>query len=62
MGGGRGDGADRPSEVPGIDIGAFGVADNVEDYEERLADLHAERTAYLEAFDDLADDVVDAVY
>ena len=51
-----------PSEVPGIDIGAFGVADNVEDYESRLADLRAERRAYLEAFDDLSDDVVDAVY
>jgi len=51
-----------PSEVPGIDIGAFGVADNVPDYEARLADLRAERRAYLESFEDLADDVVDAVY
>jgi phosphoenolpyruvate carboxykinase (ATP) len=51
-----------PSDVPGIDIGAFDVADNVPDYEARLADLRAERRAYLKAFDDLADDVVDAVY
>jgi phosphoenolpyruvate carboxykinase (ATP) len=51
-----------PGEVPGIDIGSFRVADNVDEYESRLAALREERRAYLETFDDLSDDVVDAVY
>ena len=51
-----------PSEVPGIDIGAFGVAENVSGYEGRLADLREERRAYLAAFEDLDSDVLDAVY
>lgn len=51
-----------PSEVPGIDIDAFGVAENVEGYEGRLAALREERRAYLAAFGDLDSDVLDAVY
>lgn len=51
-----------PSHVPELDIGAFRVSENLPEYEDRLADLRAERRAYLAAFDDLDGDVVDSVY
>jgi phosphoenolpyruvate carboxykinase (ATP) len=51
-----------PREVPGMDIGAFDVADNVSDLDRKLTALRAERRAYLSAFDDLDDEIADAVY
>ena len=51
-----------PNHVPELDIEAFRVSENLADYESRLADLRAERRAYLAAFEDLDGEVVDAVY
>ncbi|WP_135828693.1 phosphoenolpyruvate carboxykinase (ATP) [Halorussus halobius] len=51
-----------PSEVPGLDVEAYDVADNVENLDERLATLRAERRAHLDTFEDLDDEIRDAVY
>ena len=51
-----------PSAVPGMDIGAFDVAEHVDDCERAFADQRAERRAYLDAFDDLDARIKDAVY
>ncbi|MFB6161708.1 MAG: phosphoenolpyruvate carboxykinase (ATP) [Haloferacaceae archaeon] len=51
-----------PASVPGMDVGEFAVPDHVEDYERRLADLRAERRAYLATFDDLDEEIERAVY
>jgi len=51
-----------PSDVPGIDVDDYRVPDHVDDYDEAAAELREERRAYLQQFDALDDDVVDAVY
>jgi phosphoenolpyruvate carboxykinase (ATP) len=51
-----------PGAVPGMDVDEFDVADNLDDHEQALADLRAEREAYLEAFEDLDESIRDAVY
>jgi len=51
-----------PGEVPGMDVTDFDVAANLDDHEEALADLRAEREAYLDQFEDLDDEIRDAVY
>ncbi|MFB6154530.1 MAG: phosphoenolpyruvate carboxykinase (ATP) [Haloferacaceae archaeon] len=51
-----------PDAVPGMDVDEFDVATHVERYEEALRDLRSERRAYLAGFDDLNDDIRDAVY
>ena len=51
-----------PEHVPGMDVGAFAVADNVDDHERTLRELRAERRRYLSRFEDLDDAIVDAVY
>jgi len=51
-----------PTEVAGIDIDAFDVAGNLPDADEQLADLRAERRAYLARFEDLEEPIRDAVY
>ncbi|MFC4544673.1 phosphoenolpyruvate carboxykinase (ATP) [Halosolutus amylolyticus] len=51
-----------PETVPGLDIDEYYVPDHVDDYDEAVADLRAERRAYLEAFDDLREEIRDAVY
>jgi phosphoenolpyruvate carboxykinase (ATP) len=51
-----------PGAVPGMDVDDFDVADNLDDHEQALADLRAEREAYLEAFEDLDESIRDAVY
>lgn len=51
-----------PANVPGMDMGAFAVADNVDDYERALADLRTEREVHLDTFEELSDDIRDAVY
>jgi len=45
-----------------VDVAEFDVAENLDDYEERAATLRAEREAYLAAFEDLSEDIRDAVY
>ncbi|MFB6304295.1 MAG: phosphoenolpyruvate carboxykinase (ATP) [Haloferacaceae archaeon] len=51
-----------PASVPGMDVEAFAVADNVPDHEQRLRELREERRAYLASFDDLDPEIEDAVY
>ena len=51
-----------PSHVPGMDVGAFAVADNVADHERVLRALRDERRAYLAGFEDLDGAIADAVY
>jgi phosphoenolpyruvate carboxykinase (ATP) len=51
-----------PASVPGLDVAAFAVADNLDDYDRTLRDLRADRRAYLADFDDLDEAVQDAVY
>jgi phosphoenolpyruvate carboxykinase (ATP) len=51
-----------PDHVPGLDIEAFGIAENVADHERELRELREERRAYLAAFDDLDGAIEDAVY
>jgi phosphoenolpyruvate carboxykinase (ATP) len=51
-----------PASVPGLDVAAFAVADNLDDYDRTLRELRADRRAYLAAFDDLDEAVQDAVY
>ncbi|SDQ92707.1 phosphoenolpyruvate carboxykinase (ATP) [Natronobacterium texcoconense] len=51
-----------PKTVPGLEIGDYYVPDHVDDYDEALAELRAERRDYLEEFDDLREEIKDAVY
>jgi len=51
-----------PDAVPGLDVDEFDVTEHVVAYDSALDDLRAERRAYLAAFDDLDDDIRDAVY
>ncbi|MXV63708.1 phosphoenolpyruvate carboxykinase [Natronorubrum sp. JWXQ-INN-674] len=51
-----------PDSVPGLDIEAYYVPDHVENYDEAVADLRAERREYLAQFDELRDEILDAVY
>ncbi|SFC33322.1 phosphoenolpyruvate carboxykinase (ATP) [Halobiforma haloterrestris] len=51
-----------PESIPGLEIEDYYVPDHVEDYDEALADLRAERREYLETFEDLRDEITDAVY
>jgi phosphoenolpyruvate carboxykinase (ATP) len=55
-------GLTTPSEVPGLEISEFEVADNVANLDEKLAKLRTERRTHLDTFEDLADDIRDAVY
>lgn len=51
-----------PSDVTGIDIEQFHVPNRVEEFQTAQAELQKERLTYLDQFDDLDDDIVDAVY
>ncbi|WP_290819167.1 phosphoenolpyruvate carboxykinase (ATP) [Halovivax sp.] len=51
-----------PSSVPGLDVDEYYVPDHVDDYDDAVAGLRAERRAYLESFPDLSEEIVDAVY
>ncbi|MGA9401825.1 phosphoenolpyruvate carboxykinase (ATP) [Haladaptatus sp.] len=51
-----------PSSVPGIDIGEFSVADNVDDHDSELSRLRTERQVHLDTFEELDEDIRDAVY
>ncbi len=51
-----------PESVPGLDINDYYVPDHVDDYDDALAELRAERRDYLEQFDELREEIKDAVY
>ncbi|WP_049925100.1 phosphoenolpyruvate carboxykinase (ATP) [Halopiger goleimassiliensis] len=51
-----------PDSVPGLEIDDYYVPDHVADYDDAVADLRAERREYLSQFDDLRDEIADAVY
>jgi phosphoenolpyruvate carboxykinase (ATP) len=51
-----------PSDVPGISIERFEVPERVDDFEAAQAELREERRSYLDQFEDLNDDIVDATY
>ncbi|QSW98576.1 phosphoenolpyruvate carboxykinase (ATP) [Haloterrigena alkaliphila] len=51
-----------PERVPGLDIEDYYVPDHVDDYDAAVADLRAERRDYLEEFDELREEIKDAVY
>ncbi|MFC4550832.1 MULTISPECIES: phosphoenolpyruvate carboxykinase (ATP) [Halorussus] len=51
-----------PDAVPGIDIDAYDVAENVDDHERELETLRTERKVHLDLFEDLDDEIRDAVY
>ncbi|PHQ40345.1 phosphoenolpyruvate carboxykinase [Halorubrum persicum] len=51
-----------PSSVPGIDIGRFAVADRVDDFEAARDALREDRREYLAGFEDLDDEIRDALY
>ncbi|KMT45850.1 phosphoenolpyruvate carboxykinase [Halostagnicola sp. A56] len=51
-----------PESVPGLAIEEYYVPDHVDDYDDALSSLRADRRAYLEAFGELRDEIVDAVY
>jgi phosphoenolpyruvate carboxykinase (ATP) len=51
-----------PQTVPGMDIEQFRVPDHVDDYEQKLQRLRAERREYLNAFEQLDKDIRNAVY
>ncbi|WP_312907716.1 phosphoenolpyruvate carboxykinase (ATP) [Natronosalvus caseinilyticus] len=55
-------GLDVPANVPGMDVEAFRVADYVDDYDGELETLREERREYLESFERLDQEIVDAVY
>ena len=51
-----------PETVPELDVEEYYVPDHVEEYDEAIAELRADRREYLEQFGDLRDEIVDAVY
>ncbi|QLH84101.1 phosphoenolpyruvate carboxykinase (ATP) [Halosimplex pelagicum] len=51
-----------PDSVPGLDASRFDVGDALDDADERIADLRAERREYLAEFDDLDEAIRNAVY
>jgi phosphoenolpyruvate carboxykinase (ATP) len=55
-------GLTTPTEVPGMEISEFAVADNVANLDEKLTRLRTERRTHLDTFEDLADEIRDAVY
>jgi len=55
-------GLDVPESVPGMDVERFAVADALDDHEDHVERLRNERRVHLSKFEDLADDIEDAVY
>jgi phosphoenolpyruvate carboxykinase (ATP) len=51
-----------PASVPGLDASEFVVPDRVDDLDDAVADLRADRRDYLAQFAGLDDDIVDALY
>jgi len=48
--------------VPGADLSSLHVHDALDDHEKHLESLREERRAYLRGFEDLDDEIIDAVY
>jgi phosphoenolpyruvate carboxykinase (ATP) len=55
-------GLEVPSSVPGLDASEFVVPDRVADFEAAIGDLREDRRSYLVQFEDLDDDITDALY
>jgi phosphoenolpyruvate carboxykinase (ATP) len=55
-------GFEVPEEVPGIDVEPFYPPTHYEDFEGELESLRAERRSYLEQFENLSEEIIDAVY
>lgn len=55
-------GFEVPKEVPGIDVEPFYPPTHYDDFEEELQSLRAERRSYLEQFENLSEEIIDAVY
>ncbi len=51
-----------PSSIPGLNIEEYSVTAHVENYEQQLAELRAERREYLSQFETLDEEIADAVY
>ncbi len=51
-----------PASMPGLEVDEYDVTDYVSDYEASAEGLRAERLEYLESFDTLDEEIVDAVY
>ncbi len=51
-----------PQSVPGLSMDAYRVPAVVDDYERKAQQLRQERRSYLAAFDELDQEIVDAVY
>ncbi|WP_225335094.1 phosphoenolpyruvate carboxykinase (ATP) [Halomicrobium urmianum] len=51
-----------PASVPDMDVSRFGVADALDDHEDCIERLRTERRSHLARFDDLDDEIEDAVY
>ena len=51
-----------PDEVPGLNIEAFYPPDHYENFESELEEMRTERREYLEQFETLSEDIIDAVY
>jgi phosphoenolpyruvate carboxykinase (ATP) len=51
-----------PSEVPGLNVEEFAVAENVSNLDRKLSTLQTERRTHLSTFEDLDDEIEDAVY
>ncbi|WP_132058295.1 phosphoenolpyruvate carboxykinase (ATP) [Halorussus amylolyticus] len=51
-----------PSEVPGMNVSEFSVPDHIEDFEAAQERMRTERRTHLATFEDLADEIRDAVY
>ncbi len=51
-----------PTAVPDLDIAAFHPSEHVPDLDDRLRQLRQDRRAYLERFDRLDSEIIDAIY
>ena len=51
-----------PADVPNIDVDPFYPPEHYDDFEAELADLRAERRAYLDQFDELDEEIKESVY
>jgi phosphoenolpyruvate carboxykinase (ATP) len=55
-------GFEVPTDVPNIDVDLFYPPEHYEDFESELSALRTERRAYLDQFDELDDEIKEAVY
>ena len=55
-------GFEVPAHVPNIDVDLFYPPEHYDDFEAELADLRAERRAYLDQFETLDEEIKESVY